>query len=333
MYAFSALATCSVADCERKHGQHKALAAGSPNTTFVSLLVNSVNDEARQNYLRSQRLAKESYRKQMLQQPLAEKRKLGGDVASCSTDARPVVARASKHSKMSPLHMYRKHVIAAGKSNNVSRNWVDVSSWDEIKQSFSKLSQAEKQHWQMAAIAFNARAMQKNKGAEVKSEVRLLKPTATELEPVTENDSKVCLPPILNTSLCFSDSDSIKISTGSVPELQHHLESRYRSAACTKSVDPWPLQPTSILSALLGMRCRGLFLKDAVKHLAKTCQVTVGPLEHDQFPEKVLYQQYCRGVCCNSIGWDFVHCNLVSKQHTIGVTIGFESSDLKDHHN
>ena len=307
MYAFGALATCSVADCERKHGHHKALAAGSPSTTFVSLLVNSVNDDARQNYLRSQRQAQESYQKQLRQQPLPEKRKL--DIAS-SSDVRPVVARTPKHSKFGAIHMYRKHVIAASKSTHVSRSWIDASSWEEIKKSFSELTAEERRHWQLAAIAFNLK-MKKKSASEPKPGLILVKP-GSDLATVAKGDSKVCVPPILNANFCFSDSDSIKSCTTSVLDLLGHLESRYRSAACSKSVDPWPLRETNILSALLGMRCRGLILKDAVKHLAKTCQVTVGPSEQDQFPETVMYQQYCRGVCCNSMGWDFVHCHLVS---------------------
>jgi hypothetical protein len=54
---FACLATCSVADCERKHSGHKRLCR-SNSTTFVSMLVNSVNDEIRNTWLRVQQDAK-----------------------------------------------------------------------------------------------------------------------------------------------------------------------------------------------------------------------------------------------------------------------------------
>ena len=60
LFAFSCLATCSVADCERKHGQHRNMCAGGQGhpLTFMSMLINSVNDEIRQISLRLQQDAK-----------------------------------------------------------------------------------------------------------------------------------------------------------------------------------------------------------------------------------------------------------------------------------
>ena len=57
LLGFSGIATCSVADCERKHGDHKRLASGSSSTSFMSLTVQSVLDEARTSFLRLQRHA------------------------------------------------------------------------------------------------------------------------------------------------------------------------------------------------------------------------------------------------------------------------------------
>ena len=57
LLGFSGIATCSVADCERKHGDHKRLASGSSSTSFMSLAVQSVLDEARTSFLRLQRHA------------------------------------------------------------------------------------------------------------------------------------------------------------------------------------------------------------------------------------------------------------------------------------
>ena len=56
--AFAHLATCSVADCERKHADHKRLCANAPFATFMHMLVNSVNGEFRNIFLRLQMHAK-----------------------------------------------------------------------------------------------------------------------------------------------------------------------------------------------------------------------------------------------------------------------------------
>ena len=62
-----------MADCERKHGQHKAMCSagnGHP-VTFMNMLVNSVNDEVRHLTLRLQRDAKDRA-KRFSQQCLAD---------------------------------------------------------------------------------------------------------------------------------------------------------------------------------------------------------------------------------------------------------------------
>ena len=81
-----------------------------------------------------------------------------------------------------------KHVIAASKSTHVSRSWIDASSWEEIKKSFSELTAEERRHWQLAAIAFNLK-MKKKSASEPKPGLILVKP-GSDLATVAKGDSK-----------------------------------------------------------------------------------------------------------------------------------------------
>lgn len=62
LLAFSFLATCSVADCERKHADHKRLCSNAPSTGFMSMLINSVNDELKHLSMRLQNDAKKRWK-------------------------------------------------------------------------------------------------------------------------------------------------------------------------------------------------------------------------------------------------------------------------------
>ena len=52
LLTLTSLTTCSVADCERQHTNHKVLASTGNNTSFISL-VNSTNDQAKNAFLSS----------------------------------------------------------------------------------------------------------------------------------------------------------------------------------------------------------------------------------------------------------------------------------------
>lgn len=95
----------------------------------------------------------------------------------------------------------------------------------------------------------------------------------------------------------------MKECTASVQTFFHHLQERFKAASQTTGVDPWPVKEEHVLAALLSLRCRGVKLRDSIRHLSRSCEALAGPgPADDAFPKTVQYQQHCQGLCINSRG-------------------------------
>lgn len=138
--------------------------------SFVSLMVSSINDEARQTHLRLQTFA------QRLCQGLKRK-----TIAQVTGKAKKVARLEILDTKVaaarnaSAISLYRKHVMEASKEASAgsapSRNWFSVAGWKDLKESFYALPQNERMHWQQLAKCVN---FKRGKTIDISSRKRMV---------------------------------------------------------------------------------------------------------------------------------------------------------------
>ena len=307
------MATCSVADCERAHNQHRQIATVGPTVSFISLLVNSVNDQARTMFLTVQRNSKRLLEKEKEEQGQENDKHpeigLGQDCGSS------LVVQQATNSKASALSCYRKQFIATKRLGGVRRDWMTQEAWAEVRNSFLALPAQERYHYQQLAASLNSkRFFQRRKGADHRMVTAGGITDVQKDEPVT-----VALrnqPPSFN--MLLSAESDIDFTTASISDLTSHLQSRLIKLGSAKELDQYPITEANVLASLLSLRCRGIQMKTAVKHLSRTCQFLAGPKnDEDEFPQKVLYHRNCQGVCCNCYEFIFLklQTELVDQLH------------------
>lgn len=306
------MATCSVADCERQHNQHRQIATVGPTVSFISLVVNSVNDQARTMFLNVQRNAKkflaEEKEKQEKEKPKRSEIELGHDRGNS------LVVQQNANCKASALSCYRKQFIAAKRQGGVRRDWMTKEAWAEVKESFSALPAQEQYHYQQLACALNSRRFLQRKGADHRmvSAGGIADVQKDEPVPVALRNQ---LP---SFNMLLSVESGIDFTTASVKDLTSHLQSRLIQMGSANELDQYPITEATVLASLLSLRCRGIQMGTAVKHLSRTCQFLAGPKNDDDvFPEKVLYHRNCQGVCCNCYEFPFLklQTELVDQLH------------------
>ena len=149
LLCFAQAATFSVADCERKHAYHKALASGSTTTTFVSLMTNSINDESRNLFLQLQKKAQRPVERSGSKRKLEEVRPNSSLFSSTQVQ--------SQKAKVNGLLLFRRQLAASDKASGIKRQWLSKDTWVYVKERFASLTQQEKQHWDRLAHSVNFR--------------------------------------------------------------------------------------------------------------------------------------------------------------------------------
>lgn len=204
------------------------------------------------------------------------------------------------HGKQSALHSFRDAYIATQKHAGVCRNWLSKDSWDLVKREFNSLSPEEQDGFKTAANMSNKNVNQKRKQQNQQSQVVRAEQVAGGTIDVQNHASAGPPPPsIVNAYLGSPNTQDLKHCMGSVGDYMYHLQDSFAKASQQSGVNPWPIAEDSILSSLLSLKSRKIRLQDAAQTLKKTCEVTAGPKsDQHKFPDKVLYGQHCRGVCC-----------------------------------
>ena len=129
------------------------------------------------------------------------------------------------------------------------------------------------------------------------------------------------------------DPEAPKHYSSSVDGFFTHLRAEHDRCSRRGDLDPWPLQPAHIVSALLSLRFRGIRLRDSIKHLAHTCETLAGPASpQDEFPKTVKYFGRCLGICCNERGVRAVRVQnrIVSELHAMARRYKKPSDLVKD---
>ena len=234
LFAFASLATCTVADCERKHADHKRLA--SRNLSFISLLVNSINNEARTTFIRLQRHAQRlaSSKGVIKNSSTGRKRKH----TSAFKDPVGLIKSRPDTSKASALWVFRHQYIAAHKSRAGShhRNWFTSDSWKEVKDAFNDLRPDEQQ--QFSQIANNMNMVRKFRRRTSKN----LDESAV-VETETHALSLLDTPPVFSMLIT---SDSLKDHVQSVQQLMDHLGGCFVQAGQKQCLGPWPVKDSQV---------------------------------------------------------------------------------------
>ena len=298
LLALATAATCTVADAERKHGHHKALASNATNLSFISLMTNSVADEARHLYLSLQR----QWQKlgEQVRSSGVEKRKLDTDHKNGAGEA---LVKKNTNAKDSPIGVFRRQYIASKGLAGVKQNWVNAASWEEVKTAFDDLAPGQRVHFQQLASCLNTkRCLAKRKpntasGKEVSVGVDDIHTASSKSIPA-EAILKL-RPPALNISV--ASDFRVEHLSDCISDLEGGLVRISRSS----TLDPWPISETAVFTSLLSLRCRGVHIKDAAKNLSRTCQFLAGP-KSEEFPDKVRYIRSCQHVCHACWGTDFV---------------------------
>ena len=220
------------------------------------------------------------------------------------------------HGKKSGLHQFREHFIASQKRLGVQRDWLSQEAWAIVKAEFHKLSPEETNLFKVAAQesnkSVNMKPLQKDSTWQlVDAKHASTASSSTAVACSLGSDSDPYQNQVLNTSFLSCDGQQLKQCMGSVFDLLQHLRTLQKNFATSPSSDlsPWPISEASILSALLGLKARGIRLRDAIKGLAKTCERTAGPRSDDpkdQFPKKVMYARNCQFGVCGCSGFDRV---------------------------
>ena len=302
LLTLTSLTTCSVADCERQHANHKVLASTGNNTSFISLMVNSTNDQAKNAFLalqrRAQKHVKDNHPNLLMDKP--EKRKLEATITSSTGP--------SQSSRASAISIFRKQYIHSKMiAGERPVNWCSASAWKEVKESFNRLTEEQANHYKKLALCVNSRRRlgKKLEGSSKHMEVRPSEIATTQLS-VGTGDCLAALahaPRVWNVLLftceAFQDIDSFD-------GFKTVLADRLLRLGSSKQLDPCPITEANVLSALMSLRCRGIQIRDAVTHLSRTCQFLAGPKTENEFPKQVQYQRSCQGVCCNTFGFKFL---------------------------
>ena len=104
-----------------------------------------------------------------------------------------------------------------------------------------------------------------------------------------------------NSGFCVASPEVLKHHTATVDTFLKHLNDQQQRARQAKGLNPWPLEQSHVLAALLALRLRGIRLRQSIKNLATTCETVAGPASpEDEFPEKVVYAGHCQGICCST---------------------------------
>lgn len=203
------------------------------------------------------------------------------------------------HGKQSALHAFRDAFIASQKHTGVRRNWLSKDSWDLVKREFTSLSPEEQDEFKTAANMSNKHVNLKKKQQMPSQLVRAEQVAGGPIDVQNHVSAGPPPPSIVNAYLGSPNTQDLKHCMGSVGDFMRHLQDSFVKASEQSGVNPWPIAEDSILSSLLSLKSRKIRLQDAAQTLKKTCEVTAGP-KSDQykFPDKVLYGQHCRGVCC-----------------------------------
>ena len=319
------MATLSVADCERKHGDHKRLGSNTANLSFVSLLTNSINDEARHNLLRCQKHAQ----KLRGRARISVKRKIGVVKVARSSNSAPTTRSGWK---ASPLLLFRQSYIASQKKSESVRNWVAKEAWEDVKRAFNLLSDDQKQHYEKMASALNKqRFLSKNK-SKLKQQLKPKEINDLDRQPTEQTAlANLELPAVFNGCLCCPDPAALKDHMASVDGLFGHMADEFRKCAGSQQLNPWPVEESNVLATLVSLKGRGMNCKDAVKHYSTVTGFFAGPKPGDEpFPNKVTYHQSCRGVCVNQHGFTAVQfqTKVIDSLHKMARTLFKKPSDL-----
>lgn len=215
LHTLASLATCSVADCERQHGHHKRICG--PRTSFVSLMVNSVNDQARLTYIKEQKSSQSRFEKL----GCGVKRK-----AITAEKGRAKPMKAGSLLKFGALHAFRKRFIATQKfeGQKPNKDWCSRESWGEVKQVFLALSPDEKQKWKIAAQSANSKSKSKRLGSGFSKWTLVSAEGVGDVDLVSSKAHALRPPTILNAAFSTSESQTLKAHCASVGDFVRHLQ-------------------------------------------------------------------------------------------------------------
>ena len=205
------------------------------------------------------------------------------------------------HGKQSALHSFRDAFIASQKHAGVRRNWLTKDSWDLVKVEFNRLSPEEQDEFKTAATMSNKSVNLKKKQPMPSQLVRAEEVAGGRIDVQNHVPAGPPPPSIVNAYLGSPNTQDLKQCMGSVGDFMRHLQHSFVNASEQSGVNPWPIVKDSILFSLLSLKSRKIRLQDAAQTPKKTSEVTAGPKsqsDQHKFPDKVLYGQHCRGVCC-----------------------------------
>lgn len=227
-----------------------------------------------------------------------------------------LVSLVATKNKASALSVFRRQYIVAKQHAGVRRDWMTGEAWTEVKDAFSGLSAEQQNQYKQLAFTLNCRRFLSKEGKSHRMvegaqfgnlQVQEVKPVALRTPPSSFN-------------MLFSTDSNFDFATASVTDLAAQLGNQIAKVGSSKQLDQLPVTEENVLSSLISLRCRGLRLGDAVKHLSRTCGFLAGAKsDKDEFPKNVLYHRHCQGVCCNTYEFKFLKLQtaIVNELHAL----------------
>ena len=217
--------------------------------------------------------------------------------------------------RLSALHLFRRDYMTQKVQPDSAESWVSKEAWDEVRQAFCNLPLERRESYEKQRLAHidRERCLRPitNQTRPSDSGILLLgngkKPQQATHDLVTLADEQNQLRPLIPDTKCPapilanllpSDFDKMKHATNNIDNcLQETLKQAREHVGADHTV-AWPVQESNVLSALAGVRGKGMTLRDAHKDFASKCNMVAGPATGQQeSPNTILIHGKCGTLC------------------------------------
>ena len=294
LYWLAATIQCSIADIESMHSQNRSLGGNA----FSSIAAKFINCEAKRVAEDAVNLQKSGEDQGCSQKRSSSYVKRGGILVKDTASA-PAKAKG-----MSPLELFRKHMIDTKKATGETVNPCSKTFWEEVKTAYSNLAPEQQRLFQSLSDESKSQAA----SSRCKSRKTCASNSAQESRPDDLGDAE----PVPSSEVVAHEDSRMPLHAQVLPlhelvdilpangisELQQAVDKELRGDDSVLGTSKHPLSDSVLERVWRAQLEKGITGKGFYKSFVADAEcIARPPSDDDVFPERVVHESYCGEQC------------------------------------